>query len=127
MEFCLLRLCIFQTALKNTFLWYYFLTLERAGKDMVSLGGYVLPMIYQYFWRVRLAVSRYYRELFPVEKEKMMSETIWLLSNRQNNRYYEHIASPWRSRFVRLKMPVTGEDYDETDCRNVLQRFLPAA
>ena len=39
MEFCLLRLCIFQTALKNTFLWYYFLTLERAGKDMVSLGG----------------------------------------------------------------------------------------
>lgn len=31
MEFCLLRLCIFQTALKNTFLWYYFLTLERAG------------------------------------------------------------------------------------------------
>ena len=34
-----LRLCIFQTALKNTFLWYYFLTLERAGKDMVSLGG----------------------------------------------------------------------------------------
>ena len=59
--------------------------------------------------------SRYYRELFPVEKEKMMSETIWLLSNRQNNRYYEHIASPWRSRFVRLKMPVTGEDYHETD------------
>ena len=45
----------------------------------------------------------------------------------QNNRYYGHIASPWRSRFVRLKMPVTGEDYDETDCRNVLQRFLPAA
>lgn len=39
MEFCLLRLCIFQTALENTFLWYYFLTLERAGKDMVSLGG----------------------------------------------------------------------------------------
>ena len=60
--------------------------------------------------------SRYYRELFPVEKEKMMSEMIWLLTNRQNNRYYEHIASPWRSRFVRLKMPVTGEDYDETDC-----------
>lgn len=59
--------------------------------------------------------SRYYRELFPVEKEKMMSETIWLLTNRQNNRYYEHIASPWRSRFVRLKMSVTGEDYDETD------------
>lgn len=25
------------------------------------------------------------------------------------------IASPWRSRFVRLKMPVTGEDYHETD------------
>ena len=59
--------------------------------------------------------SRYYRELFPVEKEKMMSEMIWLLTNRQNNRYYEHIASHWRSRFVRLKMPVTGEDYDETD------------
>ena len=59
--------------------------------------------------------SRYYRELFPVEKEKMMSEMIWLLTNRQNNRYYEHIASPWRSRFVRLKMPVTGEDYHETD------------
>lgn len=39
MESSLLRLCIFQTALKNTFLWYYFLTLERAGKDMVSLGG----------------------------------------------------------------------------------------
>ena len=38
-ESSLLRLCIFQTALKNTFLWYYFLTLERAGKDMVSLGG----------------------------------------------------------------------------------------
>ena len=40
---------------------------------------------------------------------------IWLLTNRQNNRYYEHIASPWISRFVRLKMPVTGEDCDETD------------
>ena len=41
MEFCLLRLCIFQTALKNTFFpWYYFRTLERPGKDMVSLGGY---------------------------------------------------------------------------------------
>ena len=39
MESSLLRLCIFQTALKNTFLWYYFFTLERAGKDMVSLGG----------------------------------------------------------------------------------------
>lgn len=37
----LLRLCIFQTALKNTFFpWYYFRTLARAGKDMVSLGGY---------------------------------------------------------------------------------------
>ena len=32
---------IFQTALKNTFFpWYYFRTLKRAGKDMVSLGGY---------------------------------------------------------------------------------------
>ena len=37
----LLRLCIFQTALKNAFFsWYYFRILERAGKDMVSLGGY---------------------------------------------------------------------------------------
>ena len=59
--------------------------------------------------------SRYYRELFPVEKEKMRSEMIWLSTNRQNNRYYEHIASPWISHFVRLKMPVTGEDCDETD------------
>lgn len=129
MEFCLLRLCIFQTALKNTFLWYCFLTLERAGKDMVSLGGSE-RIAEEYRIKIFEALfvqSRYYRELFPVEKEKMMSETIWLLSNRQNNRYYEHIASPWRSRFVRLKMPVTGEDYDETDCRNVLQRFLPAA
>ena len=67
--------------------------------------------------------SRYYRELFPVEKEKMMSETIWLLTNRQNNRYYEHIASPWRSRFVRLKMPVTGEDYDETDVEMYFNDF----
>ena len=41
MESSLLRLCIFQTALKNTFFpWYYFRTLERPGKDMVSLGGY---------------------------------------------------------------------------------------
>ena len=39
----MLRLCIFQTALKNTFFpWYYFPTLERAGKDMVSLGGYYM-------------------------------------------------------------------------------------
>lgn len=118
----------FQTALK-IHLWYYFLTLERAGKDMVSLGGseriaeeYLIKIFEALFVQ-----SRYYRELFPVEKEKMMSEMIWLLTNRQNNRYYEHIASPWRSRFVRLKMPVTGEDYDETDCRNVRQRFLPAA
>lgn len=29
----------FSDCFKNTFLWYYFLTLERAGKDMVSLGG----------------------------------------------------------------------------------------
>jgi hypothetical protein len=42
MESSLLRLCIFQTALKNTFFpWYYFRTLEGAGKDMVSLGGYI--------------------------------------------------------------------------------------
>lgn len=41
MESSLLRLCIFQTALKNTFFsWYYFRILERAGKDMISLGGY---------------------------------------------------------------------------------------
>ena len=41
MESSLLHLCIFQTALKNTFFpWYYFHTLESAGKDMVSLGGY---------------------------------------------------------------------------------------
>ena len=39
MESSLLCLCIFQTASKIHFLWYYFLTLERAGKDMVSLGG----------------------------------------------------------------------------------------
>ena len=59
--------------------------------------------------------SRFYRELFPVEKEKMLSEMIWLLTNRQNNRYYEHIASPWRRRFVSMKEAVRGEEYDETD------------
>ncbi len=37
----MLHLCIFQTALINTFFpWYYFRTLESAGKDIVSLGGY---------------------------------------------------------------------------------------
>lgn len=29
----------FSDCSQNTFLWYYFFTLERAGKDMVSLGG----------------------------------------------------------------------------------------
>ena len=38
----MLHLCIFQTALINTFFpWYYFRTLESAGKDIVSLGGYL--------------------------------------------------------------------------------------
>ena len=35
----LLHGVLLAASLKNTFLWYYFLTLERAGKDMVSLGG----------------------------------------------------------------------------------------
>lgn len=55
----LLRLCIFQIALKSIFSWYYYRILERAGKDMVSLGGYerksylFSPDRYKIWWLLR--------------------------------------------------------------------------